>query len=72
MNTYAMTDLSARLRKLRMSRADFQVWLGVSPRSVGGWCSGEYPVPQHVTVLLDLADLLVDARPGWGPPGSKR
>jgi hypothetical protein len=67
-----MICLDTRLKRLRLSRPAFQAWTGLSPRTVGAWCRGEKPIPKHITALLDLADALTEARPDWGPPGSKR
>ena len=51
-----MTDLSARLRTHGLTLSDFRRWIGMSQRQVEAWSRGEAPTPQHVTVLLDLAD----------------
>ena len=67
-----MTDLSARLRTHGLTLSDFRRWIGKSQRQVEAWSRGENPTPQYVLVLLDLMDLLAEARPGWGPPGSRR
>ena len=67
-----MICLDTRLKRLRLSRPAFQAWTGLSARTVGAWCRGEKPTPKHITALIDLADALTEARPDWGPPGSKR
>jgi len=67
-----MTNLSSRLQVHGLTLAAFARWIGMSQRQVEAWSRGEAPTPQHITILLDLADMLAEAKPGWGPPGSKR
>jgi hypothetical protein len=67
-----MTDLTSRLRVHGLTLSDFRRWLGMSQRQVEAWSRGERPMPPYVLLLLDLADMLAEAKPGWGPPGSRR
>ena len=59
-----MTDLSARLRTHGLTLSDFRRWIGKSQRQVEAWSRGENSTPHYVLVLLDLMDLLAEARPG--------
>ena len=50
------TALSATLSRLALSRREAAALLGVSKRTVDGWCAGRFAVPGPVQVLLRLME----------------
>ena len=48
--------LSATLSRLGLSRREAAALLGVSRRTVDGWCAGRFAVPGPVVRLLELRD----------------
>ena len=48
--------LASAIRRNNLTQADFAAAVGVGDRQVRAWCSGEYPVPQHATLIMMAID----------------
>jgi DNA-binding transcriptional regulator YdaS (Cro superfamily) len=56
------SDLAAQLARMGLKQVDAGRLLGVSPRTIRGWITGERAVPAWLVLFLDVLEVVPGAR----------